>query len=119
MSEDKRNRKPGGPEPPKPNIKNLGLMMVLLISMVFMFWNINNIGTPQTVEAGYTDLSQALTADTIKTLDYDKGTDEIIYQLKTGDARYRTVVSETLAADIVGQAAAKNIPANWYPVLIF
>ena len=112
MSEDKRNRKPGGPEPPKPNIKNLGLMMVLLISMVFMFWNINNIGTPQTVEAGYTDLSQALTADTIKTLDYDKGTDEIIYQLKTGDARYRTVVSETLAADIVGQAAAKNIPAK-------
>lgn len=112
MSEDKRNRKPGGPEPPKPDIKNIGMMLALLIAMIFMFWNINNVGAPQTVDSGYTDLAQALSADTVKTLDYDKGTDEIIYQLKTGDAKYRTVVSETLAADLVAQAAAKNIPAK-------
>ncbi len=112
MSEDKRNRKAGGPEPPKPDIKNIGMMLALLIAMMLMFWNINNIGAPKTVDAGFTDLTHALSTDQIKALDYDKGTEEIIYQLKTGDARYRTVVSQALAADIVSQAAAKNIPAK-------
>lgn len=112
MSENNRNKRPGKPEPPKPDFKNMFIMAGLLILMMYMFWNMNNIGSPQTVEASYTDLTKAVAEDRVKALDFDKGTDEIIYVLESSDVRYRTVVSPELGASMVSQAAEKNIPTK-------
>lgn len=112
MSENNRNKRPGKPEPPKPDFKNMFIMAGLLILMLYMFWNMNSIGSPQTVEASYTDLTKAVAEDRVKALDYDKGTDEIIYLLNTSDVRYRTVVSPELGAEMVSLAAQKDIPTK-------
>lgn len=112
MSENNRNKKPGKPEPPKPDFRNMFIMAGLLILMLYMFWNMNNIGSPQTVEASFTDLTNAVAEDRVKALDYDKGTDEIIFVLTNSDVRYRTVVSPELGASIVNTAAERNIPTK-------
>ncbi len=112
MSENNRNKRPGKPEPPTPDFRNMFIMGGLLIFMIYMFWNMNNLGAPQTVESSYTDLTKAVAEDRVKALDYDKGTDEILYVLDSGDVRYRTVVSPELGASMVEQAALKDIPTK-------
>lgn len=112
MSEDNKNRKPGRGEPPKPDNRNFIVMAILLISMITMFWNMRSIGSPQRVESGYTDLVTALSERRVRTLDYDTGTDEVIYQLTSGDTFYRTVISEELASDVITRAAEQNIPTK-------
>ena len=112
MSENNKNRKPARPEPPKPDMRNMVIMAVLLISMLTMFWNFRSLGTAQSQAAGFTDLSVALKEDRVKALDYDKGTQEIVYQLKTGDVFYRTEVSDELASQVIRQAADQGVPTK-------
>lgn len=112
MKEDNKNRKPGRPEPPKPDARNIIVLVILLVSMIAMYYSMKNLGEPKTVEAGYTDLSTALTDEQVKALDYDTGTQEIVYQLKSGDTFYRTRISDELAANVVTRAADQKVPTK-------
>ncbi len=112
MNEDNKNRKPGRPEPPKPDARNIIVLIILLVSMVAMYFNMRNLGAPRSVESGYTDLSTALSEERVKALDYDTGSQEIVYQLKSGDTFYRTKISDELAADIVKVAAEQKVPTK-------
>lgn len=112
MNEDNKNRKPGRPEPPKPDARNMIVLIILLVSMVAMYFNMRNLGAPRSVESGYTDLSSALSEERVKALDYDTGSQEIVYQLKSGDTFYRTKISDELAADIVKVAAEQKVPTK-------
>lgn len=115
MKENNKNRKPGRPEPPKPqkpDARNIIVLIILLVSMVVMWYSMKNLGGPQSVAAGYTDLTSALSKQEIKALDYDTGSSEIIYQLKSGDTFYRTKISSELAADVVREASEQNVPTK-------
>ena len=115
MKENNKNRKPGRPEPPKPqkpDARNIIVLIILLVSMVAMWYSMKNLGGPQSVAAGYTDLTSALSKQEIKALDYDTGSSEIIYQLKSGDTFYKTKISSELAADVVREASEQNVPTK-------
>ena len=112
MSEDNKNKRSGRPEPPKPDSRNLVLMVVLLISMLVMFWNMKDFGAPKSVEAGYTDLTAALNENKVKSLKYDTGAGIITYQLNSGDTLYRTEAIDLLASEVINQAAQKKIPTS-------
>ena len=115
MKENNKNRKPGRPEPPKPqkpDARNIIVLIILLVSMVAMWYSMKNLGAPQSVAAGYTDLTSALSKQEVKALDYDTGSSEIIYQLKSGDTFYKTKISSELAADVVREASEQNVPTK-------
>lgn len=114
MKENK-NRKPGRPEPPKPqkpDARNIIVLIILFVSMIAMWYSMKNLTGPQSVVSGYTDLTSALSKEEVKALDYDTGSSEIIYQLKSGDTFYKTKISSELAADIVKQASEQNVPTQ-------
>lgn len=112
MSENKGNKRPNLPEPQGPGGRNLIMTILMVIAVLLMLWQTSNLGQAPSQEASYSDLVMALNQDKVKSLTYDRGTESLMYQLKDSDRVYKSAASETLAAKLVEQAAAKNISSK-------
>ncbi|PKK39011.1 Cell division protein FtsH [Clostridiaceae bacterium JG1575] len=111
MNQD-NNKRPGVPEPPRPDGRSLIMLVLFLLAMMFMYFNIRNMTSPRTVESTYTDLTKNLEKDNVKALDFDTGSNEVLFQLKSGEARYRIKVNSELGSGLVQEAAKRQIPSN-------
>lgn len=107
MSENK-NRKPGGNEPPKPDIKQSLMLSALMIIMIIMFYTLKGLGGTSTEKSTYSDLSHEISINNVKIIKYDKTTNNITYTLKNG-AVFETEAAEPVIALITTEAQAKGI----------